>query len=74
MKDLPKSSMLYAAQTLDLRCRMGLINLMMPEKADEVLTSVKAYFIREFPELGATPDTPLPSFSLSPTRPPGMSI
>lgn len=73
MKKLGDQAMIYSSHTLDPRHRMDLIKTMMPDKVDEVLTTIKSYLIREFPTLGVRPEAPTPS-SYSIVQPDGMGI
>ncbi len=43
--------MIYAAHTLDLRCKSSMIQDIMPTEVTTVITSVKKYFKKEWLEL-----------------------
>ena len=70
---LERNAMIYAAHTLDPRCKSSMIQDMMPTEATTVITSVKKYFKEEWPEL-AKQSTLVSTTSSSPeNRPVGMS-
>lgn len=70
---LERNAVIYAAHTLDPRCKSSMIQDMMPTEATTVITSVKKYFKKEWPEL-AKQSTLVSTTSSSPeNRPAGIS-
>jgi hAT family protein len=74
MEKLDRNSMIYAAHCLDPRHRASSIKAIMLDKADDVITSIKKYFGREWPEIATTTSPGLTPASNADSRPDGLSI
>jgi hypothetical protein len=74
MKKLDRNPMIYAAHCLNPRHRTSSIKTIMPDKADDIITSIKKYFKREWPDVVTTTSPGLISASDADSRPDGLSI